>query len=349
MKILSFSSVQCMIAMALSRLADAGISFGNMTSTDDCYAALQNAEMPDGSERVDKDGYVAFVNELSDGAFTQFRYDEDTNDWGEFPVVEFEHLPSSIVGAFYAVACGGAFVACKEAYLYTGGTRDDANSQHVAYLFGLCTTVEDAIETELNDDKSDAVVAPSQSPPAIGNAIPTATANVSIVETAIPTKGPSMTMSSQPPSATAIVAPTATANMSIAETAIPTKGPSSMTINGRIQETIVLTYRALVSVNVSSNELNEPNNSLRVQLLGAMSTWTNMTASEFNEFDIQEAREGSLFTRRVEVNAAEEANDKGVLLRGRRLKRDWREMIDYPKSSVESCGISSMVIFDVGE
>ncbi len=65
--------------MVQVRFADAGISFGSVTSTDACYAALRNAEMTDGTERVDKDGYVDFVNDMSNDAFTYFGYDEASN------------------------------------------------------------------------------------------------------------------------------------------------------------------------------------------------------------------------------------------------------------------------------
>lgn len=151
-------------ALSLLGRANAGISFGGVTSTDACYSALESAAIP-GQNKVDKNGYVSFINELSNDAFTSFRNDETSDEWGMFPIVEFEELPSSIKGVFYKIACGGEYTICEEAYLYTDGIQDDTNPQDVVYLFELCNGVEDAIAEEKVDDSiAGATNTPTQTP-----------------------------------------------------------------------------------------------------------------------------------------------------------------------------------------
>ena len=238
------------VTVSLLGRANAGISFGGVTSTDACYSALESAAIP-GENKVDKNGYVSFVNELSSDAFTSFRYNEKTDEWGMFPVVEFEELPSSIKGVFYKIACGGEYTICEEAYLYTDGIQDDTNPQDVVYLFELCNGVEDAIAEEKGDDN----VATTTNGP---TQTPTAEASLTTVE---PTSVPGFTISTSTP-----------------------------TIASISEEILVLTYRAVVTDTITSSNLNDPTSAYRSQLLGAMSTWTMKTTSKVNNGSVERKR-----------------------------------------------------------
>lgn len=236
--------------LSLLGRANAGISFGGVTSTDACYSALKTAATP-GQNKVDKNGYVTFINELSNDAFTSFRYDETSDEWGMFPVVEFEELPSSIKGVFYKIACGGEYTICEEAYLYTDGIQDDTNPQDVVYLFELCNGVEDAIAEEKGDDNvADATNTPTQTP----------TVEASLTEVT-PTAVPGFTVSTSTP-----------------------------TIASISEEILVLTYRAVVTNTITSSILNDPTSTYRSQLLGAMSTWTMQTTSKVNNGAVERKR-----------------------------------------------------------
>jgi hypothetical protein len=316
----------------LVRHVDAGISFGGVTSTDACYDSLQRAEMSDGSGRVDRDGYVSFVNELSGYAFESFGYDEASGTWGMHPVAAFEDLPSTIRGEFYVAACGGPFVVCEEAYLYTSGTKDDANPQDVIYLFELCSGVQDAIDEELASMTSTAVPTEPSSVP---------------VDGAYPTSYPTTP---------AGFAPTST---------MPTSSTTTDISSPAARETFPLSYRAAVSSSVIAANLNDPNVVYRSQLLGAMTTWTMSTAYAYNaNGGSEEGRDGSALRARrrrraeedeAEVKAEVEAEDDGrvaSLLRGGRKRREGgsdRGLLVNPVPSLEADGTSVMNVVDIGE
>lgn len=84
------------------RAVDADLSIGSVISTDSRYTALQSYKYkrPD-ADVVDRDGYVSFINDLSNDAFTAFQYNEELVEWGYFPVSEFNQLPNSVQGEFY--------------------------------------------------------------------------------------------------------------------------------------------------------------------------------------------------------------------------------------------------------
>ncbi|KAL7549206.1 hypothetical protein ACHAWF_012477, partial [Thalassiosira exigua] len=141
-------SLALLLALASASLpsARANILFGGATSTAACYDALRSSRLP-GSERVDKEGYVKMVNELSDGAFTAFRKGP-SGEWGHHPVASFDQLPAAARDEFYRHACGGPHVICEEAYLYARGVdgAGEAPAQQEVYLYQVCAGVEGAIE-----------------------------------------------------------------------------------------------------------------------------------------------------------------------------------------------------------
>lgn len=133
----------------LIQKANAGVFYGGATSSDGCYGALQSATPPN-DNKIDKDGYVKFINELSDYAFTSFQYSEEFDEWGQYPVTTFDELPTTIKKEFYTHACGGPYVICENAFLYTDGMDGDGSTvidpQQVVYLSAVCKGVEDAIK-----------------------------------------------------------------------------------------------------------------------------------------------------------------------------------------------------------
>ena len=364
-----------LLAMPAARVVDAGMTFGDVVvaawDLDDCRSALRSASStPDGSAggRVDRVGYVAFVNEMSeDDALTSFRYDGATKEWGDFPIESFEELPQSVRGVFYEVACGGSFVVCEGAHLRAPGTTREEDGggggggggmmtdpQDEVYLFGLCGGVRDAIDAELDkklsgmDDDGDdddggsvAVDAPS-SPPSSART--------------------NATVHDAPSIAAATTGRPTTAGPVTADDATTVGGPS-----GEEEATIVvLAYRAAVSADVSSGELNRPDgdgdgdsdgDDHRARLLGAVYEWADRTASEWRD------RGGGglgVFDRRAEADAASadaragEGGASSSSLRGRRRGR--REGGDrglglsvHPKLSVGTVGTFSMDVIDVGE
>jgi hypothetical protein len=92
------------IVTTLIQKANAGVFYGGATSSDGCYGALQSATPPN-DNKIDKDGYVKFINELSDYAFTSFQYSEEFDEWGQYPVTTFDELPTTIKKEFYTHAC----------------------------------------------------------------------------------------------------------------------------------------------------------------------------------------------------------------------------------------------------
>ncbi|KAL7550755.1 hypothetical protein ACHAWF_013981 [Thalassiosira exigua] len=137
-------SLAPLIALASLPPAWANIILGDVTSTAACYDALRSSRLP-GEERVDKEGYVNFVNELSDSALAAFQ-EGPSGEWGYFPVTSFDRLPPAMRGEFYRHACGGPHVICENAYLYTEGIDAEASAQQEVYLFRVCVGVENAIE-----------------------------------------------------------------------------------------------------------------------------------------------------------------------------------------------------------
>ena len=124
------------------------ISIGSITSTDTCYSALRSNQRPD-ENVIDKEAYVNFINDVSgNGGFKAFQYNKDLDEWGYFPVSEFEQLPANLRGEFYTHACGGPSIICENAFLYTDGTGEGEipDPQQEVYLYHVCIGVEQAIE-----------------------------------------------------------------------------------------------------------------------------------------------------------------------------------------------------------
>ena len=243
-----------LLSISIIQQTNAGLSIGGVTSTDSCYAALQNAQTisPTTNEPVvDQDGYVQFINELSNNAFTSFQYNSNTDEWGQFPVTNFNDLPSSVREEFYTHACGGAYTICAEAYLYTEGTDGDSDMtpspQQEVYLYQVCTGVEDVIDTEL-------ALLPPSPPPTPPLATPK-----------FPTYAP--TDESPPTNKT-----------------IETTSPSSSPITSYTGQIVTpLVYNAAITEELTSNELNNPNSSVREHLLATVMTWSTVTRDEYYE------------------------------------------------------------------
>jgi len=242
-----------LLSISIIQQTNAGLSIGGVTSTDSCYTALQNAQTisPTTNEPVvDQDGYVQFINELSNNAFTSFQYNSNTDEWGQFPVTNFNDLPSSIREEFYTHACGGAYTICAEAYLYTEGTGDGDSTpspQQEVYLYQVCTGVEDAIDTEL-------ALLPPSPPPTPPLATPK-----------FPTYAPT---DESPPT----------------NKPIETISPSSSPITSYTGQIITpLVYNAAITEELTSNELNNPNSSVREHLLATVMTWSSVTRDEYYE------------------------------------------------------------------
>ena len=243
-----------LLSISIIQQTNAGLSIGGVTSTDSCYAALQNAQTtsPTTNEPVvDQDGYVQFINELSNNAFTSFQYNSNTDEWGQFPVTNFNDLPSSIREEFYTHACGGAYTICAEAYLYTEGTDGDGNTtpspQQEVYLYQVCTGVEDVIDAEL-------ALLPPSPPPTPPLATPK-----------FPTYAPT---DESPPT----------------NKPIETMSPSSSPIDSYTGQIITpLVYNAAVTEELTSTELNNPNSLVREHLLATVMTWSSVTRDEYYE------------------------------------------------------------------
>jgi len=201
---------------------------------------------------VDKDGYVAFINELSNNAFTSLQYNAELNEWGQFPVKNFNDFPSVIKKEFYTHACGGPFVICENAFLYTDGTGSDGasslNPQQEVYLFQVCKGIEEAIK-----ESKPVATSPPTTP----------------MVTAKPTFPP-------PPTYTPTTVPP------------PTLKPVEPTFTGNLP--LQLTYHAMVSSAISTEELQLANSTTRSQLLGAMRTWSYNTAR--NDFNNDSSQNG---------------------------------------------------------
>ena len=191
---------------------------------------------------IDRQGYVGFINDMSDNAFTAFQYDEQSDEWGYFPVKEFDQLPADIRGEFYTHACGGPFVICENAFLYTDGTAEGEvpGPQQEVYLYQVCIGVEAAIE--------DAMPEEATTPP--------------------PTPGP-----------TGVVLPPTAVEEPVEEE----------TYTGEV--TMQLTYHAVVSPDVTTEDLQSPDDPTRQDLLNAMTSWSFMTGNDYYKDAVGETPE----------------------------------------------------------
>ena len=139
--------------------AQAGLSIGDISSTKNCYTALQSSKGSDGL--IDKSHYVTFINALSNDAFTSFQPID--GNWGYYPVTDFNSFPRNIQDNFWSLACGGsggALIVCNEAYLETSGSADGETptDRQTDYLYRVCTDTENAIES--SKPNSDAQATP---------------------------------------------------------------------------------------------------------------------------------------------------------------------------------------------
>ncbi len=126
-----------------------GITYGSVINLEGCYNAMQNAQI---DNRISRSQYVPFIQELANNQFKSFQYNLETDEWGMFPVTEFNSFPEGIRQEFNLHACGGEDFVCPEAYLYTDGTAPDdpvPEEQQEVYLFQVCSGVDDAIEASL--------------------------------------------------------------------------------------------------------------------------------------------------------------------------------------------------------
>eukprot|EP00581_Thalassiosira_minuscula_P011605 CAMPEP_0183715174 /NCGR_PEP_ID=MMETSP0737-20130205/9512_1 /TAXON_ID=385413 /ORGANISM="Thalassiosira miniscula, Strain CCMP1093" /LENGTH=1373 /DNA_ID=CAMNT_0025944259 /DNA_START=219 /DNA_END=4340 /DNA_ORIENTATION=+ len=231
----------------------AGLTVGGVTSTAKCYTALQNARESLTSNRVTKEGYVNFISELSNGAFTALMQNpENPAEWGMFPVTQFEQLPTLVKQEFYTHACGGPYIICTEAYLYTDGSGngENPNPQQTVYLFEVCLGIEEAIDESTPKPAPTPPVTPSPTTP--------------------DTPGPTTSQ------------PIASAQ------SFPSYNPTPSPIDGIYNgiESLELTYHALVTGDMSTAEMQSLNSLHRQQLLGAMTSWSFRTSREYDTREI---------------------------------------------------------------
>jgi hypothetical protein len=87
-------------------------------------------------------------------------------------------LPTALKEEFYTHACGGPYVICANAYLYTNGMNGNGSTvldpQQVVYLFEVCKGVEEAIE-EATAAGSTNVSIPPPTPTVVDTLAPTPT------------------------------------------------------------------------------------------------------------------------------------------------------------------------------
>lgn len=126
-----------------------GITFGGVLNLDRCYNAMQNSQT---DQKISRSQYVTFIQELANNQFQSFRYDAETDTFGNFPTTDFNSFPEQIRQEFNKFACGGVNFICDEAYLYTDGTAIGdpvPDPQQEVYLYQVCEGVESAIEETL--------------------------------------------------------------------------------------------------------------------------------------------------------------------------------------------------------
>lgn len=143
-----------------------GITFGGVLNLDRCYNAMQNSQT---DQKISRSQYVTFIQELANNQFQSFRYDADTDTYGNFPTTDFNSFPEQIRQEFNKFACGGVNFICDEAYLYTDGTAPDdplPDPQQEVYLYQVCEGVESAIEETLPKTEKPTVSPTTGSSPA---------------------------------------------------------------------------------------------------------------------------------------------------------------------------------------
>jgi len=126
-----------------------GITFGGVLNLDRCYSAMQNAQT---DQTISRSQYATFIQELANNQFQSFRFDAETNTYGNFPTTDFNSFPEQIRQEFNKHACGGENFICEQAYLYTEGTAPNdplPDPQTEVYLYQVCEGVESAIEETL--------------------------------------------------------------------------------------------------------------------------------------------------------------------------------------------------------
>lgn len=157
--------------LSLLPTTNAGLTIGGASSTDKCYDALQESAGDD--NLVDKEEYTTFVNIMSDYAFTYPQYNEESGAWENLPVSEFSQLPIGLQMNFNKLACGGPFISCSEAYLYTDGSGngESPNDQEIVYLYDVCSGTEEATDVALAEQN--ATGAPTAKPTE-GEVVPSA-------------------------------------------------------------------------------------------------------------------------------------------------------------------------------
>lgn len=107
---------------------------------------MQNSQTDD---KISRDQYVSFVQELANNQFKSFGYDAETNTYGNVPTEDFNSLPEAVRQEFNSFACGGKNTFCDNAFLYTEGTAPGdpvPAPQQEVYLYQVCERVESAIE-----------------------------------------------------------------------------------------------------------------------------------------------------------------------------------------------------------
>jgi hypothetical protein len=142
---------------------------------------MQNAQI---DNRISRSQYVPFIQELANNQFKSFQYNLETDEWGMFPVTEFNSFPEGIRQEFNLHACGGKDFVCSEAYLYTDGTAPDdpvPEEQQEVYLFQVCSGVEDAIDASLPKTEKP-TSSPTTTATTVSSSSPTGSPTLPVVE-----------------------------------------------------------------------------------------------------------------------------------------------------------------------
>lgn len=158
-----------------------GITYGSVINLERCYNAMQNAQI---DNKISRSQYVPFIQELANNQFKSFQYNLETDEWGMFPVTEFNSFPEGVRQEFNLHACGGRDFVCPEAYLYTDGTAPDdpvPEEQQEVYLFQVCSGVEDAIEASLPKTEKP-TSSPTTTATTVSSSSPTGSPTVPVVE-----------------------------------------------------------------------------------------------------------------------------------------------------------------------
>lgn len=169
-------------------------------------------------------------------------------------------MPTAIKNEFYTHACGGPFVICQAAFLYTDGTGGNPNldnPQQEVYLFQICQGIEEAIMVAESVNTPPTAPTPSVPTPAVP----------AVTNKPTSPPPPTYTPTNDPPPTSNPVEPT--------------------TFSGDLP--LQLTYLAAVSSSVSTEELQLANSTTRGSLLGAMNAWSFLTAkSDFENGSVRQ-------------------------------------------------------------